>query len=111
VFPASRTRTFSLVLEALNPVAGDPAEHEPNWQPPLPTVFGGESEEEVPDWFSAGEERTTEKPELLKVLTKDLTFCSAQPSSLDTTMLKALASKGDAARRKVVQRMVKMLLL
>jgi hypothetical protein len=99
-------RTFSLVLDALKPVAGDPAGHEPNWQPPLPTVFAGESEEEVPDWFSAGEERTTSKPELLKVFTKDLTFCSAQPSSLDTTMLKALASSEDAAKRKVMQRMV-----
>jgi hypothetical protein len=72
----------------------------------LPTVFAGESEEEVPDWFSAGEERTTSKPELLKVFTKDLTFCSAQPSSLDTTMLKALAINGDRARMKGVQRMI-----
>ena len=102
----SLEHTLSLVSEALKPVAGEPAGHEPNWQPLLPTVLGGVSEDEVPDWFSAGEDKTAAKPAVVSVLTKVRTFCSAQPSSFDTTTLKAFASKGDTARSKAVQRMV-----
>lgn len=94
--------------EALKPVAGEPAGHEPNWQPLLPTVLGGVSEDEVPDWFSAGEDKTAAKPAVVSVLTKVRTFCSAQPSSFPTTTLKALASRGEAAKRKAVQRMLRL---
>ena len=86
----------------MNPVAGEPAGHELNSQPSLPTVFGGESEDEVPDWFSAGEDKIVEKPAAVKVFTKVRTFCSAQPSSFETTTLKAFARRGDAARSKAV---------
>jgi hypothetical protein len=97
-----------LVSEALKPVAGEPAGHEPNWQPLLPTILGGVSEDEVPDWFSAGEDKTAAKPAVVNVLTKVRTFCSAQPSSLETMTLKALASKGEATRSKAVQRMLRL---
>jgi len=66
------------------------------------------SEEEVPDWFSAGEDKTAAKPAVVSVLTKVRTFCSAQPSSFETTTLKALASRGEAARRKAVQRILRL---
>lgn len=92
--------------EALKPVAGEPAGQEPNWQPLLPTVLGGVSEDEVPDWFSAGEDRRAEKPAVVNVLTRVRTFCSAQPSSFEATMLKALASKGEARRNRAVQRIL-----
>lgn len=49
-----------------------------------------------------------ENPAAVKVFTKVRTFCSAQPSSFETTTLKAFARRGDAARSKAVQRMVKM---
>jgi hypothetical protein len=97
---------LSLVSEALKPVAGEPAGHDPNWQPLLPTVLGGESDDEVPDWFSAGEDKMEEKPAAVSVLTNVRTFCSAQPSSFDTTTLKAFASRGDTTSRKAVQRML-----
>lgn len=86
----------------MKPVAGEPAGHELNSQPSLPTVFGGESEDEVPDWFSAGEDKIVEKPAAVKVFTKVRTFCSAQPSSFETTTLKAFARRGDATRSKAV---------
>lgn len=104
----SNKHTLSLVSEALKPVAGEPAGHEPNWQPPLPTILGGVSEEEVPDWFSAGEDKTAAKPAVVNVLTKVRTFCSAQPSSFETMTLKALASRGEATKIKAVQRMLRL---
>jgi hypothetical protein len=66
----------------------------------------GVSDDEVPDWFSAGEDRTAANPAVVKVLTKVRTFCSAQPSSFDTTTLKAFARRGDTARSKVAHRMI-----
>ena len=70
--------------------------------------MGGESEDEVPDWFSAGEDKTAAKPAVVNDLTKVRTFCSAQPSSFETMTLKALASRGEATKSKVVQRMLRL---
>jgi hypothetical protein len=90
----------------LKPIAGAPAGHDPNWQPLLPTVVAGVSEDEVPDWFSAGEESTAANPAVVKVLTNVRTFCSAQPSSFETTTLKAFARRGEKASSRVVERML-----
>lgn len=97
---------MSLLSVALNPTAGEPGGQEPNWQPSEPTVSGSSSEEPVPDWFSAGEERTVENPAPFNVFTSVLTFCSAQPSSFDTTTLKALARSAGARTRRAVQRIL-----
>jgi hypothetical protein len=64
------------------------------------------SEDEVPDWFSAGEDRTAAKPAVVNVLMNVRTFCSAQPSSFETTTLEALARRGERASSKVVERML-----
>ena len=74
----------------------------------MPTVLGGESEDEVPDWFSAGEDKTAAKPAVVNVLTNVRTFCSAQPSSFETMTLKALARRGEATKSKAVQRMLRL---